>query len=207
MKVLSVKKLQPFENPIDHFRAWFETACEQTELKYPNAMCLSTVDENDRPVSRMVLLKSYDNDGFVFFTNKESRKGQNLAISPYAALCFYWQVLGWQVRIEGEVLSVSDEEADNYFSTRPRGSQIGAWASQQSKPMLSRYELEKNVGKYMTKFHVKKIPRPEFWSGYRVCPERIEFWQEGKYRLHDRLVYKKTVFDKLTAWKTEWLFP
>jgi pyridoxamine 5'-phosphate oxidase len=152
---------------------------------------------------RMVLLKGYDSEGFVFFTNYESRKGQQILAHPKAALLFHWKSLRRQVRIEGEVEKVSDAEADDYFATRARQSQIGAWASEQSRPLEGRFELEKRVALYAAKYAVGKVPRPPHWSGFRVVPRLIEFWQDGAFRLHDRLVYHR----QGDAWRTERLFP
>lgn len=195
------------ENPFALFDDWFKEAEEVGDIAYPNAMCLATVDAKNRPSSRMVLLKSHDENGFVFYTNLKSRKGHDLDINPYAALCFYWQSIGKQIRIEGRVEAVTDDEADEYFKTRPRGSQIGAWASKQSQAMEGRYDLEKRVGAYMTKYGLRKVPRPEHWSGFRLIPDYVEYWLEKKYRLHERLVYRKIKFEKMEDWKKEWLFP
>jgi pyridoxamine 5'-phosphate oxidase len=158
----------------------------------------------------MVLLKGIDERGFVFYTNSESRKGLELAENAYASLCFYWKSLGREVDIDGPVEKVSLKEADGYYDSRARGSQIGAWASKQSRPMAGRFELEKRVAQFTAKFHVGKVPRPEFWEGYRVKPERIEFWAERRFRLHDRIVYIREVESEGVSgseWEVQRLFP
>ncbi len=190
------------EDPLELFAHWFADA-ESAEPNDPNAMALATVGENGMPAARMVLLKGYDESGFVFYTNVESRKGRQLDERPKAALLFHWKSLRRQVRIEGEVEPVSDAEADAYFASRPRQSQIGAWASDQSRPLEGRFELEKRIAKYAAKFGLGEIPRPPHWSGFRVIAERIEFWQEVQFRLHDRLVYHRAS----DSWTTEKLFP
>jgi len=188
--------------PIDLFHAWFAEA-EQSEANDPNAMALATVDDAGQPSIRMVLLKGADADGFVFYTNYESRKGVELLSQPRAALCFHWKSLRRQIRVEGPVETVSDEEADAYFASRARGSQLGAWASQQSRPMSSKAELLKRVGSYTAKFGVGKVPRPPHWSGFRLVPAYYEFWKDGQFRLHDRLVYRRSD----DGWQTETLYP
>ncbi len=190
------------ENPIDIFNQWFAEA-EKSEPNDPTAMNLATADKNGRPSSRMVLLKGIDDRGFVFYTNLGSRKSQQLEENMAAALCFHWKSLRRQVRIEGLVETVSDAEADEYFDSRPRVSRIGAWASKQSQLLEGRWALEKRVAEYTAKFNIGHIPRPEFWSGYRVIPDLIEFWQDQPFRLHDRLVYHR----EGDIWKTENLFP
>ena len=167
-------------------------------------MVVATVDPDGMPNVRMVLLKGIDS-GFVFYTNFESRKGRQLLDHPKAALCFHWKSLRRSVRVEGPVEQVSDAEADAYFASRPRGSQIGAWASKQSRPLTARLELEKAVASYAAKFHVGAVPRPPYWSGFRVLPQRIEFWQDKPFRLHDRLVFSRAA--GANAWTTERLFP
>ncbi len=188
--------------PIELFRAWLAEA-EQSEPNDPNAMALATVNEDGRPSLRMVLLKGADAEGFVFYTNHESRKGVELLSQPRAALCFHWKSLRRQIRIEGPVTTVSRDEADAYFSSRARDSQIGAWASQQSRPMSSKAELLKRVGVFTAKFAVGKVPRPPHWSGFRLMPTYYEFWKDGQFRLHDRLVYRRAD----TGWQTETLYP
>ena len=173
------------DDPIAMFTGLFEQA-QKCGLEEPEAMVLSTVDQNGRPSSRYVLLKGLDAGGFVFYTNLESRKARALAANPYAALCFYWPPLDKQVRIEGDVERVSDEDADAYFSTRPRESQLGAWASRQSSALDSRATLEQQLEETRARFDGRTVTRPPFWSGYRVVPAAIEFWTRHAARLHDR---------------------
>jgi len=189
-------------DPYELFDEWFKTAAEK-ELHEPNAMALATADAAGMPSVRMVLLKGVDPRGFVFYTNYESRKGTQLLANRQAALCFHWKSLKRQVRVEGAIELVTPEEADAYFATRPRTSQIGAWASQQSRPLEGRLELEKRVALYTAKFGVGKVPRPPHWSGFRVLPQRIEFWEDRPFRLHDRLVYHRDG----ERWWTERLYP
>ncbi|WP_343564903.1 pyridoxamine 5'-phosphate oxidase [Kiloniella sp. b19] len=197
------------ETPWSVFENWLAEATE-TEPNDPTAMCLATVGADGMPSARMVLLKDWDETGFVFYTNYESRKGEQLLAHPKAALTFHWKSLRRSVRIEGDVEQVSDQEADDYFHSRPRQSQIGAWASAQSRPLEGRFELEKKVAVYAAKYVVGTVPRPEYWSGFRVLPRRIEFWQDGPFRLHDRLTYhveERNEQKQITAWRTERLFP
>lgn len=190
------------EDPFARFTAWFDDAKEK-EISNPNAMTLATSTLDGHPSARMVLLKEVDPRGFVFYTNLESRKGTEIGANPWAALCFYWKSLERQVRVEGRLDPVAPEEADAYFDSRPRASRIGAWASQQSRPLSGRFELEKRVAQYTAKFNVGSVPRPPFWSGFRLAPDRIEFWEEGAFRLHDRLVFHRAG----EGWETERLFP
>ena len=192
------------ENPFEIFGRWLAEA-EGTEPNDPNAMAVSSVDHRGFPSSRMVLLKGWDESGFVFYTNYESRKGRELLNQPQTALLFHWKSLRRQIRIEGMAERVSDAEADEYFQSRPRASQIGAWASLQSRPLAGRFELEKRVAEYTAKFGLGKVPRPPYWSGFRVVPVWIEFWQDKPFRLHDRLVFERASVD--AAWETEKLFP
>lgn len=196
------------EDPLSLFAAWFEEA-EQQEPNDHNAMALATVGDDGMPSLRMVLLKGFDAEGFVFYTNLESRKGEQLRAHPKAALLFHWKSLRRQIRIEGPVTPVSDAEADAYFASRPRQSQIGAWASDQSRPLEGRFELEKRVARCAAKYAIGQVPRPPHWSGFRVSTQRIEFWQDGAFRLHDRLVYHREEGGEANqvAWRTERLFP
>jgi pyridoxamine 5'-phosphate oxidase len=164
---------------------------------------LATVGQDGRPSARVVLLKGFSPEGFVFYTNLESRKGRELRVHPSAALCFYWPRLHQQVRVEGTTEQVSDAQADAYFATRERGSQIGAWASTQSRPLSTRQELESRVEELTKRYAGKPIPRPPFWSGFRLIPDRIEFWNGRPNRLHDRVVYQR----RAGTWSTGLLFP
>jgi len=192
------------KKPFDLFSEWLEDA-KGSEPNDPNALALATVDETGLPNVRMVLLKGFDERGFVFYTNFESAKGIELLTSGKAAMCFHWKSLRRQIRIRGEVHKVSDEEADTYYQSRPRGSRIGAWASKQSRPLESRFALEKEVAKYTAKFGVSDIPRPEHWSGMRLVPTSIEFWHDRPFRLHDRIVFSRSGPDK--PWEKERLYP
>jgi pyridoxamine 5'-phosphate oxidase len=154
-------------------------------------MALATVDADGLPDVRMVLLKGFDENGFVFYTNRNSAKGRELAANPKASLAFYWKSLARQVRVRGAVAPVTDRESDDYFATRPRGAQLGAWASDQSSPLESRFAFEKAVAVVTARYPVGRIPRPPFWIGYRVAPAQIEFWQERAFRLHDRIVFSR----------------
>ena len=193
-------------DPYEVFDVWLKEA-EEKEINDPTAMSLSTVSETGMPSSRMVLLKGWDSQGFVFYTNYESRKGEQLIAHPQAALMFHWKSVRRSVRIEGHVEQVTPEEADDYFASRPKQSQIGAWASDQSRPLEGRFELEKKVAKYAAKYGLSKVPRPPHWSGFRVRPTRIEYWQDGPFRLHDRLVYLAETGESADKWATERLYP
>lgn len=167
-------------------------------------MSVATVNAQGRPAARMLLLKGVDARGFVFYTNLQSAKAVDLQANPYAALCFHWPVLERQVRVEGRVHAVSEEEADAYFASRPRLSQLGAWASKQSKPMEGYWELERAVAGVALRYPLGPVPRPPFWSGFRVKPEKIEFWRQKPFRQHERIVYRRA---EGGTWSHEWLFP
>lgn len=189
-------------DPIALFGEWLDDAAG-SEPNDPNAMALATVDGDGLPDVRMVLLKGHDAAGFVFFTNFESAKGRELLAHPKAALCFHWKSLRRQVRVRGPVTTVSASEADDYFASRPRGSRIGAWASKQSRPLESRFALEKAVAVFTAKFGIGDIPRPEYWSGFRLAPTEIEFWQDRPFRLHDRLRFTRAA----GGWERTRLYP
>jgi len=191
-------------DPLALFAEWFGEA-EKTEPNDPSALSLATVGPDGMPSLRMVLLKGFDAQGFVFYTNHQSRKGQQLIAHPKAAMLFHWKSLRRQVRLEGPVSQTTAEEADSYFDTRPRGSQIGAWASDQSRPLESRFALEKRVAEFGARHLVGKVPRPPHWSGFRLQPLLIEFWQDQPFRLHDRLEYSRPSAG--APWSTRTLYP
>ncbi|WP_275789375.1 pyridoxamine 5'-phosphate oxidase [Pararhizobium gei] len=176
--------------PFSLFGAWLKEA-QTSELNDPNAVALATVDGDGLPDVRMVLLKDFDQRGFVFYTNFESQKGREILANSKAAMCFHWKSLRRQVRVRGPVEIVSDAEADEYYKTRPRGSRIGAWASKQSRPLESRFALEKAVAEYTARYAIGDIPRPLHWSGFRIMPTSIEFWKDGAFRLHDRIQFSR----------------
>jgi pyridoxamine 5'-phosphate oxidase len=186
-----LKESDAASGPIEQFRNWFDEALA-ADLHEPNAMTLATATPDGRPSARVVLLKGLDERGFVFYTSYEGRKGGELETNPYCALVFYWGELERQVRVEGRASRVSEEESDEYFGSRPRGSQLGAWASEQSRPVEGRGALEERLRGLEAEYEGREVPRPPFWGGYRVEPEVVEFWQGRENRLHDRLVYRRS---------------
>ena len=191
-------------DPMQQFDIWFKDA-EAHELNDPNAMTVATADANGQPSARILLLKGQDAKGFVFYTNMNSRKGGELQVNPFVSLCFHWKSLRRQVRIEGPIEQVSDDEADSYFNSRARGSRIGAWASQQSQPLADRETLMNAVAELEEKFAGAPIPRPPHWTGQRLRPLQIEFWEDGEFRLHDRFVFQRPTVDD--AWSMQRLSP
>ncbi len=189
---------------IEQFRSWLEEA-KNSDIEEPTAMALATVSEDHKPSVRMVLLKKFDEAGFVFYTNLHSHKAQDICDNKSVSLCFYWPKIKKQVRIDGTASLIDTKEADDYFASRPKKSQIGAWASKQSQVVENKFDLEKRVIEFGAKFSLKKIPRPEFWSGYRVTPDLFEFWHDKPFRLHDRWVYTKSSSN--ISWKREKLYP
>ena len=190
--------------PMALFHHWMEDA-HKSEINDPTAMSVATVDAEGMPDVRMILLKGADDKGFVFYTNFESNKGRELLGQPKAALCFHWKSLRRQVRVRGLAAPVSDQEADDYYNSRARGSRIGAWASQQSRPLESRFALEKAVAKYAAKYAVGAVPRPPYWSGFRITPLQIEFWHDRPFRLHDRVVFSRKAEGE--DWQKQRLYP
>ncbi|MBB4568475.1 pyridoxamine 5'-phosphate oxidase [Rhizobium leucaenae] len=190
--------------PFALFAAWLRDA-EANEPNDPNAVALATVDKDGLPNVRMVLLKGFDSQGFVFYTNFESQKGQEILSQKKAAMCFHWKSLRRQVRLRGLVDVVSDREADDYFKTRARGSRIGAWASKQSRPLEGRFALEKAVAEYTARYAIGDIPRPSYWSGFRIRPLSIEFWHDRQFRLHDRVEFRRDVPEG--AWEKVRMYP
>lgn len=189
-------------DPLNMFSKWFAQA--KNKVPYdPTIMTLATATKTGKPSARIVLLKKFDEDGFVFYTNLRSHKGKELKNNPYAALCFFWPELDKQVRIEGKVKMISDIEADEYFATRPRQSQIGAWASNQSRRLESLGALYRNVKRYHEKFRNSPVPRPKYWVGFRLKPKLIEFWERGEHRLHERTCFRL----KRGEWQMEFLYP
>jgi pyridoxamine 5'-phosphate oxidase len=184
------------------FQDWLDAACK-TDLHEPTAMTLATANAQGRPSARTVLLKSFDERGFVFFTNSQSRKGDELRENAFASLCFFWQPLMRQVRIEGSAVTISAPESDSYWESRPRDTQLGAWASQQSRPLDFRETLEQRMAEAHARFIDDTVPRPPHWIGYRVIPERIEFWKSGWHRLHVRILYERHA----EGWSKSLLYP
>ena len=192
------------DNPVNLFKEWFKKA-ETTEPNDPNALSLATADKSGKPKVRMVLLKGFSDDGFTFYTNFNSSKGKDLKENPKASMCFHWKSLLRQIRIYGNVVQVSDKEADDYYNSRAYGSRIGAWASNQSEVLESRKSLDDSIEKFKKKFHDEnKVPRPPNWSGWRLVPEEIEFWRDGDNRVHERLKYVK---NNEKSWKRFLLNP
>jgi pyridoxamine 5'-phosphate oxidase len=192
------------DEPFRLFAAWLADATT-TEPRDPTAMTLATVDADGLPDARMLLLKGADEAGFVFYTNMESQKGRELAANPVAALVFHWKSSNRQVRVRGPVERVTAQEADAYFASRAKQAQIGAWASQQSRPLESRLAFEKQVALYAAKYAIGTVPRPPYWSGYRIVPSTIEFWQDRPFRLHDRVVFTRAAPGE--AWRKTRLYP
>jgi len=203
-KPLTTDDFTSAEDPFDLFNLWFDHA-RAKEINDPNAMALATTGADLLPNVRMVLLKGVDSGGFVFFTNSESQKGGELAANPQAALVFHWKSLNRQVRVRGRVEQVTVAEADAYFASRPRDSRIGAWASQQSRPLESRAMFEAAIGDVAARYQGQDVPRPAYWNGYRVMPISIEFWHDRPFRMHDRIVFTRPNADK--AWVKTRLFP
>ena len=196
------------DDPIDFFQAWLHDAESKAKRMgdvFPNAMSVATADKNGQPSVRVLLLKHVDKNGFVFYTNTQAQKGRELLQNPVAELCFYWPFLGRQVRVNGSVTSVSDRAADAYFATRNRESQIGAWASQQSEMISGRDALMERFAEFDAKFSGQDVPRPDHWSGYNVTPTKIEFWQLGEHRLHDRFLFERS--NEMADWAMQRLCP
>jgi pyridoxamine 5'-phosphate oxidase len=193
-------------DPVELFREWLARAHE-TEPNDPTAMTLATVGPSGAPSARLVLLKEVDDRGFVFYTNADSRKGLEIAQNPMVSLVFHWKSLRRQVRIDGIAEQVGDEVSDAYFASRARGSQIGAWASDQSRPIAGRFELEKRVARFAAKFGIGAVPRPPHWIGYRVIPEVIEFWSDKPFRLHERVSYERDSAAPDGKWTVTRLYP
>lgn len=198
---LSETEVHP--NPFEQFKTWFNQALA-AQLPEPNAMTIATATTDGKPYARIVLLKDYDERGFVFYTNYESHKGQQLVQNPWGAIAFWWAELERQVRIQGRVEKVSEVESDEYFQSRPKGSQLGAWASNQSQVIDSREVLERRLEQLKEEYENKQVPRPPHWGGFRVIPDEIEFWQGRPSRLHDRLLYRRS---EDGSWKIQRLAP
>lgn len=196
---------QPSPDPIELFIELYAQArkLDPLVIREPNAMTLATADREGRPSARLILLKGVDVRGFTFYTNLDSRKARDLSENPTAALCFYWFPLDVQIRVEGTAVQVTDAEADEYFATRPRGSQVGAWASDQSRVIPRAGELEERVARYEVEFEGREVPRPPHWSGFRITPLRMEFWRNRANRLHDRVLYTRDG----GGWRVETLYP
>ncbi|TVR08855.1 MAG: pyridoxamine 5'-phosphate oxidase [Salinarimonadaceae bacterium] len=203
MKALTTGDFTEASAPFDLFAEWFAQA-KASEPEDANAMALATADADGAPNVRMVLLKGFDENGFVFYTNTESNKGRELAANMQAAICLHWKSLRRQVRVRGAVEQVSDAEADAYFASRPRDSRIGAWASRQSRPLESRFALEKAVAANAARYAIGEIPRPPHWTGFRIVPVTIEFWMDRPFRLHDRVVFSR---EEDGRWSKTRLYP
>lgn len=204
MNELTSREFSEAAEPVTLFRGWFEEA-QRSEPEYPEAMALATADANGLPNVRMVLLKGFDESGFTFYTNSESAKGQELHANKQAAAVLHWKSLRRQIRVRGPITLVSDREADAYFASRPFQARIGAWASKQSRPLESRFALEKAAAKFAAKFTLGQVPRPPHWHGYKIVPLYFEFWSEGAFRLHDRLVFRRQ--SERDPWRKERLYP
>ncbi|MBI1383976.1 MAG: pyridoxamine 5'-phosphate oxidase [Rhizobiales bacterium] len=202
--VAGVEAFGATHEPFRRFAEWFDEAAA-SEPNDPNAMALATVDATGMPNVRMVLLKGFDGDGFVFYTNLESQKGREIAHCAKAALCFHWKSLRRQVRVRGALQGVSEQEADEYYHSRPLGSRLGAWASKQSRPLESAHALEAAVAAYTARYALATPPRPRHWSGFRLAPIEIEFWRDRPFRLHERIVFRRSRPD--TRWHEERLYP
>lgn len=203
LEVLKSGNFMAATDPFGLFDQWM-TDAKASEPEDPNALSLATVDADGMPNVRMVLLKDFDERGFVFYTNFESQKGTEILSSMKAAMCFHWKSLRRQVRIRGVVSVVDNSEADEYYNSRARGSRIGAWASKQSQPLESKFALEKEVAKYAAKYAVGDVPRPPHWSGFRINPSYMEFWQDGQFRLHDRVMFRR---DSANQWVSSRAYP
>jgi len=195
-----------YEDPFVIFTNWFNEACAHEDIQQANAFNIATSDKDGFPSNRIVLLKEFDKNGFVFYTNINSKKGNHIKQNPNVALCFYWETLNKQIRIEGKAFPVAPQEADKYFASRALKSRLGAWVSKQSQPMDSNIDLFKNAVNYGVKMGVKKITRPPFWSGFRVKPKNIEFWQDGISRLHDRVLFYRQDY-QCDKWQKTKLYP
>lgn len=195
------------DNPFEYFAKWFEEADDHKSIKEANAMNIATSTSEGKVSNRMVLLKNYDDRGFVFFTNLSSKKGQQIEQNKYASICFYWEPLSKQVRIEGVLEPVSEQEADDYFNSRPLKSRIGAWASKQSQDMESKAKFISEVAVQASKFVTEDVPRPPFWSGFRLVPHYMEFWKAGEFRIHDRDCYRREEGNPSAEWQHNLLYP
>ncbi len=199
----SLRRADLAAEPMEQFARWFEEARASGQPE-PEAMAMATATADSRPSVRFVLLRGFDERGFVFYTNRSSRKGAEIGANPWAAAAFRWQVVDRQVRVNGPIAAVSDAESDAYFASRPRGSQIGAWASEQSRVADGREVIDGRLAEFAARFEGAPVPRPPWWGGYRLAPREVEFWQQGTFRLHDRFRYRK---EAVGPWQIERLFP